>query len=586
MNHRNLGLALLLLSAAGVLADAPKPAPKETPPAASSDVQDFVFFTNTRPVLIRMHLRINMQPYSAAWDEYMKKLFAYLDTNNDGLLSKEEAERAPGVQFLKFQFMGVIAGFPAQGNNVPFAEFDKNPTDGKVTLEKLKNYYRGHDMGPLQVAMGQGQGSSEALTEALFKHLDLNQDGKLSREEIAAAHLSLHKLDVDEDEMISKDELVANTNYGQFFFGGNANPLPDNSALMQVTPGEGTGRLIKQLLAHYDKDKNQKLSRAEIGLDAATFDRLDVNKDGQLDVTELAKWLDRPADIELIGRFNNTSGKPAVTSVIAQFSQQLLKEVPLDLVDQAGKPAALASAAKRNKDGTLVMTLGDAQVEVRNNAASFGRTTNRQFFLQQFKEADVKKKGYLDKSEYEKTNFLGAYGFFADRDRDGKLYEKELNAFFDLHDSGSGSFTSLEVGDFGRGLFELIDANNDGRLGLRELRTAWDRLAPWAKEKDGQLAKTDIPRRFQLTLGQGVFNGYRGFAFRGGQGGGFPSGQGKGPLWFRKMDRNGDGDVSQREFLGTAEDFKRIDTDGDGLIDAKEAEKADTWFKNRLQAKP
>ena len=46
------------------------------------------------------------------------------------------------------------------------------------------------------------------------------------------------------------------------------------------------------------------------------------------------------------------------------------------------------------------------------------------------------------------------------------------------------------------------------------------------------------------------------------------------PLWFQKMDRTRDGDVSRREFLGTDEEFRRIDTDGDGLIDAKEAEAA------------
>ena len=52
-------------------------------------------------------------------------------------------------------------------------------------------------------------------------------------------------------------------------------------------------------------------------------------------------------------------------------------------------------------------------------------------------------------------------------------------------------------------------------------------------------------------------------------------------LWFRKMDRNGDGDVSPREFLGTAEDFKRLDADGDGLISREEAERAATMFKNK-----
>ena len=54
-----------------------------------------------------------------------------------------------------------------------------------------------------------------------------------------------------------------------------------------------------------------------------------------------------------------------------------------------------------------------------------------------------------------------------------------------------------------------------------------------------------------------------------------------GPLWFRKADVNGDGDVSRREWLGTEEDFRRIDTDG--LISLEEAIKADEWFRKKLQ---
>ena len=40
------------------------------------------------------------------------------------------------------------------------------------------------------------------------------------------------------------------------------------------------------------------------------------------------------------------------------------------------------------------------------------------------------------------------------------------------------------------------------------------------------------------------------------------------------MDRNRDGDVSRREFLFGEELFRKIDTDGDGLISPEEAEKA------------
>jgi hypothetical protein len=37
------------------------------------------------------------------------------------------------------------------------------------------------------------------------------------------------------------------------------------------------------------------------------------------------------------------------------------------------------------------------------------------------------------------------------------------------------------------------------------------------------------------------------------------------------MDRNGDGDIGRGEFLGTPEQFERLDVNSDSFVDASEA---------------
>src|SRR5262249_15710703 len=109
-------------------------------------------------------------------------------------------------------------------------------------------------------------------------------------------------------------------------------------------------------------------------------------------------------------------------------------------------------------------------------------------------------------------------------------------------------------------LFELLDSDRDGRLGQRELRTAQARLAVWDRNGHGFLTRAEFPRQFLITVSQG----HSQVTDRGSGAPGYgPAARApmsaRGPLWFRHMDRNGDGDVSRREFLGSSEDFKRLD---------------------------
>jgi hypothetical protein len=107
------------------------------------------------------------------------------------------------------------------------------------------------------------------------------------------------------------------------------------------------------------------------------------------------------------------------------------------------------------------------------------------------------------------------------------------------------------------GLFDLLDADRDGQLSGAELRAAKSALANWSPDEAG----------VSLVIVQGVAKPpavplVRTFA------------RDAGPAWFRAMDRNGDGYVSPREFLGAPRQFRKLDADGDGLISPDEADNA------------
>jgi Ca2+-binding EF-hand superfamily protein len=569
-----LGLAALLV--------VPLPA---APPAAEPATKDpgpqLLFLGEKRPLRFRLDVRFRGRPFQQVWEDFMGRLFDYADVNGDKSLTPEEAQRLPEARVLLSLLQGRFAFFDEK-SYAPLAELDGNK-DGKVSLDEVKAYYRKGGFGPLQAQPDPEQGQGQLLTDALFKHLDLDHDGKLSAQEVARAEKSLAALDVNDDEFITPEELVPGLEFG---FGrpaqqpGRGEAAP---ALSLVNPDDPPAKQVAPLLSRYDKDKDGKLSRAEIGLDEAAFKALDANQDGQLDATELANWFKQPPDLELAVPLSGPR-LPQAVSGLFQFFGASFKDPPIAVVTPGGRGAAPGASLVARDDGALLLTAGATRVEFGRERGSEEILNNaRRIYREQFRGALRDKKTYLEKKDVARNAFLKGLFPFLDRDGDGKATEEEFNAFFDLISRGTTSFTVVVIGDRGACLFELLDTNRDRRLGLRELRAAWQSLAAWDANKDGSLAREEVPRHLRVALCAGMPARARFLGIEEEPPAPRAAAKAAAPLWFRRMDVNGDGDVSRREWLGSEEDFRRIDSDGDGLISLEEALKADEWFRKKVE---
>jgi Ca2+-binding EF-hand superfamily protein len=571
---------------------------------AVGDRHDFVYLSETRPVLIRVHVRLDGKPVQAAWDGFMNHLFDTLAVNRNGVLSKEEAERAPTLsQILTGGISGAFGAIPGMGKTggaPTMQEFDTDK-DGKVSVAELAAYYRKGGFLPLQVEPDAGQQKGfgglaifgggrpeptvQAVAESIFDLLDADKDGKLTKEELAAAPTVLLQRDEDDDEMITAAELApgkraaGNMVAGAMAMGlGGGNAPKGNKALVALAaPGETPADLVRRLQERYgpkaDKVEEKKLSRADLGLDEATFQRLDTNGDGVLDAAELAEFVKRPPDVEL--RMSLGYGGSG-----SQVAPAAAKDAPL-----AGK--------LQFKSGLARLDLGRTRVDLRaSNTYRPDRLAGllRQQVVAQFKQADKDKNGYLDEQEARNSRVFTELFKAADKDGDGRLYEHEviayLDALADLQQRARAACVTLVLTNQSRGLFDALDVDRDGRLSVREMRGAVALLQQLDTGGKGYLTRGDLPSSFDLTLRRGpttavAFNPAAAFFDQ--YGGSSASDQlpelTAGPTWFRKMDRNRDGDVSRREFLGTDEEFRQIDTDGDGLISLEEAERFDARMR-------
>src|SRR5204863_6119550 len=141
------------------------------------DAHDLVLLLPKQPYRIRLHLLLRGRSYRASWNQQMARLFAYLDADGDGRLSRAELSHAPSQE----QWRQITSG---QALIDPDAAPDfaaLSAGRGSVRLPDLVGYYAASTAGPLQLGWSWRPGSLYPASKTLWGRLDANSDGKLSR---------------------------------------------------------------------------------------------------------------------------------------------------------------------------------------------------------------------------------------------------------------------------------------------------------------------------------------------------------------------------------------------------------------------
>jgi len=530
-------------------------------PSASPirDSVDVIFFAKDRPIRVQIHVTVDDVAVDVAWRNHLKMLFTAFDRDRDGLLNRYEIEHiysAAGMATL-------VDGNAYRNLSQPptLEEIDRDG-DNRVSVDEFAYYYREAVEDLVQPrSISIDSTPNRKMTEKLFAALDLNKDGKLSKSEVCDAERILLSLDQNEDECLSPNEL----NLGTADRTPTAKPEP-LAALRRVGSVEQRGDLqlfseaipatiVPQLLQRYDANKDAFLTQKEIGFDKETFDRFDTNRDGKLSAAELELWRTGPPDFTANVNISDLAERRKMTIYYA-----------------SGKTLPAGLEIRTSSPGRLVLRVGGQLLDLYAGAAP-------SYVIDRL-DAEVKStypagKTIVTEDEIggQEFQFLRIVFDAADFNGDGKLTRDEYAKYMRLQQSTIDLTTIAGYATRTPSLFHLMDENGDGKLSVRELRTAWDRLIVLEPGSGTEVTHDAIQPSASIRFGRASSSILAEYASS--MNNSNAPRKVAGPLWMQMMDRNGDGDISRLEFLGTRAEFDRIDTDKDGIISTAEAETYD-----------
>lgn len=280
----------------------------------------------------------------------------------------------------------------------------------------------------------------------------------------------------------------------------------------------------------------------------------DKNQNGRLSAEELAEIVKRPWEVVAVVQFGHSPDDDTTSPVI---------DLRTGIRSWSGKIGLPGSpeAALISANQWLEWKLYENRTENRDAGAVAAAL---------FQQRDKNLDHALDRSETEDAAGPLAPFEAIDLDANDKISPSELQTVLDRKERIENARFHMSVMRPSDRLFATLDVDHDGQLGAREIAGAAAQLLSCDMPVDGHIHPDEIPDRTMVRIDHGMPAGRS----RSNDSTAVSVAESRGPHWFVRMDANGDGDLSPREFLGSAERFAEFDANHDGFIDPREAGRA------------
>lgn len=524
---------------------------------AQDSVERVLLLTPGGPIVLKIDVFIDGQPHEALRNKLLDDILKQADTDGDGRPTWKEAFDNPRFLLTPPSTKGTER--QEQERNTLIKRYDENG-NGVVDRSEGRRLLAQHGGGTGFVVIDGFQFSREGGGGRidLKAFLDGDRDGDLSAEEIAAATDRLKSRDVNNNDLLEARELEA-----------EAPVTIRNQALPTVFPlgpAPDLATIYTALMVKYGSDG--RVTAEGMPLFPRLLDGLDRNANGELEKEEILGFNSMRPQVAITVRIKTSEAAPAEADSAGITVTYLAPEfLDRNIQDRLESHVALRLPGVRL---TIAAPAGVAPptANERRSAESL------------LNHLDIDKNGYLERKELVDGQATGQFAPQQfdrwDANGDGKVYVDEIAAELKRNAASQRTQVNLMASDVGTGLFSRFDQSGDNRLSVREIRLIPDRLRQLDADGDGRLSGTELPTELRVVITHGPRSAPNGSLNNSN------SAPMTAPSWFIHMDRNDDGDLTLREFLGREKLFRELDSNGDGFIEPAEAASAAGRLKSAV----